>query len=132
MKEYRHMTLKDRENLIILKDQGYNQESIAQAIGFSQSTISRELNRNRHQTTHLYHPEIAQNKAINRKKRGCKIDKNQELKCHILEKLDLGWSPDVISNRLTLENGQRSISHETIYDWLYRPPQKKQKLSTHC
>lgn len=128
MEEYRHMTLKDRENLIILKDRGYSQKSIAEAIGFSQSTVSRELSRNRHQTTRLYHPEIAQNKTMNRKKRGCKIDKNQELKGHILEKLDLGWSPDVISNRLTLESGQRSISHETIYDWLYRPPQKKQKL----
>ena len=128
MKEYVHITLKDRENLIILKDQGYTQKTIAQAIGFSQSTVSRELNRNRSHATQLYNPEIAQHKALNRKKRGCKIDKDQVLKDHILEKLEQGWSPDVISHRLALENAQRYISHETIYSWLYRPTQKKQKL----
>ena len=128
MKEYVPITLKDRENLIILKDQGYTQKTIAQAIGFSQSTVSRELSRNRSYAQQFYTTEIAQNKAMIRKRRGCKIDKNQELKSHILEKLELGWSPDVISNRLTLESGQRYISHETIYSWLYGPTQKKQKL----
>lgn len=128
MKEYGHITLKDRENLIILKDQGYTQKTIAQAIGFSQSTVSRELNRNRSYVTQMYNPEIAQNKAMNRKKRGCKIDKDQALKDHILEKLEQGWSPDVISHRLTLENGQSYVSPETIYEWIYQPTQKKLKL----
>ena len=105
MEEYRHMTLKDRENMVVLKDQGYKQEDIAKAIGFSQSTVSRELGRNRSIRTGLYEPEMAQVKAMSRKKRGCKIDRNPELKAHILEKLELGWSPDAISNRIKLENG---------------------------
>ena len=129
MTEYNHLTLEDREKLIILKNQGHNQTHIAQEIGFSQSAISRELKRNRSQTTKLYNPELAQNKAMLRKMRGCKIDKNQDLKDHICEKLELGWSPDVISNRLEVENGASFVSHETIYAWLYQPNQKKLKLS---
>ena len=57
MKQYRHITLKDRENLIILKNQGYTQDSIAREIGFSQSTVSRELSRNRSYATQFYNPE---------------------------------------------------------------------------
>lgn len=128
MEEYRHMTLKDRENMVVLKDQGYKQEDIAKAIGFSQSTVSRELGRNRSIRTGLYEPEMAQVKAMSRKKRGCKIDRNPELKAHILEKLELGWSPDAISNRIKLENGLSYVSHETIYSWLYQSLQKKLKL----
>lgn len=128
MKGYRHLTLFDREKLIILANQGFTHQLIADQIGFSQSSVSRELKRNRSLTTRIYEPEMAQIKSMNRKKRGCKIDKNQDFKEHIQEKLQLGWAPDVIAKRFLLENDQSCISHETIYSWLYKPPQKKLKL----
>ena len=128
MKEYRHFTLMDRENLSHLSTQGITQEAIAEHLGFTQSAISRELNRNRNKTSGIYDPEMAHIRAMYRKKRGCKIDKNPELKEHICEKLQLGWAPDIISNRLTMENGLSYVSPETIYDWLYQGPQKKLKL----
>ena len=47
----------------------------------------------------------------------------------IIEKLQLGWSPEQISGRLILENSEWSISHETIYNWIYKTnPQYKKVL----
>jgi transposase, IS30 family len=128
MEEYKHFKLMDREKLIILSNQGLTQEAIANQLGFSQSAISRELKRNCSSSTGIYGPEMAQMKAMGRKKRDCKIDRNPELKTHIYEKLEPGWSPDAISNRIKLENGLSYVSHETIYSWLYQPLQKKLKL----
>jgi IS30 family transposase len=128
MREYNHLTLEDREKLILLSNQGYGQAMIAEHIGFSQSAVSRELRRNRNEASHIYEPFQANLKASSRKNRGCKIDKNQLLKDHIYSKLELGWSPDVISNRLKLEHGLTYVSHETIYQHLYQPAQRKLKL----
>jgi IS30 family transposase len=127
MREYNHLTLMDREKLFLLSSQGYGQAMIAERIGFSQSAVSRELRRNRNKVSHVYEPFQANLKASSRKVRGCKIDKNQQLKDHIYSKLELGWSPDVISKRLKLESGQAYVSHETIYQHIYQPAQRKLK-----
>ena len=118
----------DREKLIILSYQGLTQAKIAEERGLTQGAISRELRRNRSVNTGIYEPETAQIKAMNRKNRRCKIDQDPALKEHICEKLQMGWSPDIIAHRLALDNTQSIVSHETIYDWLYQPAQKKLKL----
>jgi len=128
MREYNQISFEDRVKLINLRNQGYTQLGIADELCCSQSAISRELSRNRSSTTWIYAPETAQYKTIARRKRGCKIDKNPELKEHITEKLQLGWSPDVISNRVKLESNSSYVSHETIYAWIYQPAQRKAKL----
>lgn len=128
MKQYRHFTVEDRENLINLQSQGLNQAEIGLAIGFSQGAVSRELARNRNAHTRLYDSESAQSKALLRKRRGCKIDKNLPLKALITEKLHLGWTPQQIAERVNMENNSSHLSHETIYQWLYQPVQKKAKL----
>jgi IS30 family transposase len=128
MTQYKHFTIEDRENLINFQSQGLNQTEIGLAIGFSQGAVSRELARNRNAHTGLYDPESAQSKALLRKIRGCKIDKNLPLKALITDKLHLGWTPQQIAERVNMENDSSHLSHETIYQWVYQPVQKKAKL----
>jgi IS30 family transposase len=128
MTQYKHFTIEDRENLINFHNQGLTQTEIGLAIGFSQGAVSRELGRNRNTHTRLYDPEIAQSKTLFRKLRGCKIDKNLPLKALITDKLHLGWTPQQIAERVNMENDSSHLSHETIYQWIYQPVQKKAKL----
>lgn len=128
MTQYKHFTIEDREKLITFHNQGFTQREIGLAIGFSQAAISRELGRNRNSRTLLYNPDSAQSKASLRKIRGCKIDKNLPLKALITDKLHLGWTPQQIAERVNMENDNSHLSHETIYQWIYQPIQKKAKL----
>lgn len=97
---------------------GKGQEEIAEAIGFSQGTVSKELSRNRGQRG--YRPGQAQKKADERKESkrsrprlvtGC-------LKEEIDGRLERKHSPEQISGALRLEGVE--ISHETIYSHITR------------
>ncbi|MBL4782214.1 MAG: helix-turn-helix domain-containing protein [Porticoccaceae bacterium] len=46
MKDYQQLTYEQRCQIYRLKQEGYSQQATADAIGVSQSTISRELRRN--------------------------------------------------------------------------------------
>ena len=46
MKKYRQLNLEQRYFIICMLGQGYTQKAISQAIGKSESTVSRELKRN--------------------------------------------------------------------------------------
>lgn len=128
MTHYKHFTIEDRDILINCHNQGLTQTEIGLAIGFSQGAVSRELARNRNTHTRLYDPDGAQSKASLRKIRGCKIDKNLQLKALITDKLHMGWTPQQIAERVKIENHATHLSHEIIYQWIYQPVQKKAKL----
>jgi len=49
MSKYRRVTYEDRCQIYALSKRGASQESIARILGVSQSTVSRELRRNRGQ-----------------------------------------------------------------------------------
>lgn len=67
MRNYKQLTYEQRCQIEVLKKIGLKQEDIADAVGVSQSTISRELNRN----TGLrgYRHKQAQAKADERRRR---------------------------------------------------------------
>jgi IS30 family transposase len=130
MKTYRHFRSEDREILFKLKAEKKTQSQLSEILGFSQSAISRELKRNRDQKTQLYVPDLAEQSALRRKLRGSKIDRNQNVKDYILDKLQLYWAPDVIAGRLKVTTNLPSVSTESIYQWLYKPEQKREKLYT--
>ena len=97
---------------------GKSQKEIAEATGFSQGTVSKELMRNRGQKG--YRPKQAQRKATARKKakhsRPRLIEGN--LRKEIDVRLERKHSPEQISGALRLE-GIR-VSHETIYSYIMR------------
>ena len=88
----------------------------------NKSTISRELTRNRSKTTKTYLPNQAHKRAKNRKKQAAM---KEELKCHkirnfVLNKLKNGWSPSVIAGTLAGSSKNETISHESIYLYIYK------------
>jgi IS30 family transposase len=76
-----------------------------------------EFRRNKSEIGYL--PDTAQKLALNRRRKQLKIERNPELKAEIIDKLQSGWSPEIISGYLKKEKGISVISHETIYAYIY-------------
>jgi IS30 family transposase len=122
---YKHLNLNERFTLAVLLNQGYDQRDIAESLGRSPCTISRELRRNC-KLNGIYGAQYA-NKAARliRKKskvNSRKIENNKNLEKRISKKLHPLVSPEVISH-------DENVCIETIYAWIYRSrPDLKIKL----
>lgn len=102
---------------------------IAVAMRRSKSTISRELKRNQ-APPGQYWPDTAQTLAMERRRRGSRLDRNEALKDFVITKLCCHyWAPEAIAGWLKHRQSKiKPISHESIYAWLYKPSQRKEKL----
>jgi IS30 family transposase len=110
---YRRVTGEDRLRIKDGLDAGLTNAAIADKLGFDKSTVGREIKRNSGQRG--YRPKQAQRLAVARERRKHGPYKlNPVLIAAVIERLELKWSPEQISNRLRLE-GQETISAETIY-----------------
>ncbi len=96
-----------------MKQAGKTQNEIAQAVGCSQGTISKELSRNR--SKRGYRPSQAQRLATERKtqKRTRPRVMVGMIKDEVEARLRIKHSPDQISKSLVLRD--LYVSHETIY-----------------
>ena len=114
--DYTHLTEDERYQMDDLRREGFSQAKIAEALGRSPSSISRELNRNSGERG--WRPRQAQLKATGRlNERGAANVKAANSEAWEYAKLHLvkdQWSPEQIAGRLIRE-GLESISHETIY-----------------
>lgn len=128
MKKYTHLSVEERTLIAHYNDNGQSPSAISQAIRRPLSTITRELKRNSNKSS--YNSETAEKRYLFRRQKSCKIDLDEGLKTYILNGLYEGHSPEMIALRLKhfgdLE-GVSYISHESIYRWLYRPTQKREK-----
>lgn len=130
-KHYRHVQPEDRLAIYRLLLKGHSFSEIAQQVGFNRATVYRELVRN--SCWQGYRPDWASQQALWRKRRSrlTKLDKNAVLKSFVLEKLTLGWSPELIAGRLRLQNSAGLISHESIYRYIYGEVGMALKLYRH-
>lgn len=110
---YRRVTSEDRLRLKDGLDAGLSKSELADKLGFHKSTIGREILRN--SGGRGYRPIQAERLAREREdaKHG-PYKLNPVLMMQVLERLELRWSPEQISNRLRVE-GQETVSAETIY-----------------
>ncbi len=117
MKKYQQLTLEQRYQISALLKLGFNQSAIAKELGVHKSTIGRELKRNR--SRRGYRAKFAERQAFSRRREKVKpriSDETwSEVEAHIKEQ----WSPAQISGRRALE-GKRAVSHECIYQRIYR------------
>lgn len=129
MRRYHQLTAWERTKIAMLRQSESSLTKIAVALNRSKSTISRELRRNQSPPGE-YWPDTAQCLALTRKKRGCQLDSDQSLKDFVITKLCCHyWSPEAIAGWLKHRQKEiQSISHESIYAWIYRQSQKKDKL----
>ncbi len=113
MKTYKQLTYEQRCQIFVLKKIGNTQQEIADAVGVSQSAISREFNRNTGRRGYRY--KQAQNLCESRRLDGIKTIKMTQVMIDLIKsKLQIKWSPEQISRWLREEKGVR-INHETIY-----------------
>lgn len=114
MKSYHHFTTKERECLLVMLQKNISLRKIAEKMGRSPSTISRELSRNAKE----YSPSAADQRY-----------RDQRTRCHRKRILEnpaargmvrhlIGrqyWSPEQVCARLKMEGSPISISTSTIY-----------------
>lgn len=118
---YSHLSLLEREKLVILKAKGESFRAIGKELGRSHTSLSREWAR-RAKFGRDYVACKAQIKSekialIQRTKAPLK---NHTVFLYVRHKLrDEKWSPETIAGRLSIDHPEESIHHETIYRYIY-------------
>src|SRR5579872_2228723 len=129
---YTHLTADERYQIDDLQREGFSRKAIAEIIGRSTSTLSRELRRNKGERG--WRPRQAQLKATERLTvRGLANVKRASGVAWSYAKEHLKndqWSPEQISGRLEHED-METISHETIYRRILEDKKSGGKLYTH-
>lgn len=111
---YKHLTIKQRNSIEVLLNEGYSMRKIANSLKVNVSTISREIKRCEKDN---YVSEEAQRNYENiSKERAKKIKLTSEIEEVITSKLNERWSPEQIVGRLF----QGVLSFKTIYNWIYK------------
>src|SRR3989344_4912610 len=118
---YEQLKQEERDLIAVLKGQGLSLRAMAERLGRSPSTLSRELRRNAppvHSGYYLAHK--AQARAEERIARGRqrKRLKDPRLRAYARRRLKAGWSPERIAGRWK-RMGRGRISHEAVYQWVY-------------
>jgi len=120
--KYIHFRIEEREKVQEMLWQKASIRSIATTLGRSPSSVSREVNRNRDILgRRFYVPRIAHGKALKKRKIRGREDrlKNNLVREYVVSHLKKSWSPEQIAGRLLQEMPWQSISHETIYQYIY-------------
>jgi len=119
-KKYKQLGIKERERIMVLNSLEWSHEQIAFDIDRSKSTVTRELKRNRSPGGGLYSAYTATDLSQVRKQKAGQRErlKNAAVRLYVREKLESGWTPEVISGWLG-RRGAITISHEAIYQWIY-------------
>jgi IS30 family transposase len=128
---YHQLSSEERYMIAALRHAHLNLSQIAKRIGRHRSTISREIRRNaaRHDGGYRAHGAIERTRARRSISRCNQHFSKQDLAL-VERKLREDWSPEQISGRLR-DNGQLSISHETIYIHVWRDKEAGGRLYRH-
>ncbi len=117
MKSYTHFTLFEREYLQQNYENGKSIRKIAEALGRSPSTISRELKRNWSKKANHYHHWHAHTNYLHRRKRCHRKNHlllNTQMYQFVQSKLEQYWSPEIIAGKWNLTNEEK-LSYSSIY-----------------
>lgn len=116
---YQQITSEERYIISALRKQGLNQSGIAQHLGRHRSSICREFQRNCCNDGD-YRPSKASSRTRTRRSRSRRNRRFRGRDFRLVVKLlKQQWSPEQIAGDLR-SSGQLSISHETIYRYIWR------------
>lgn len=128
------LTFFDRQRLQFWLRTKMSLRKISKLILKDHSVITREIQRNS-SGRDKYRADIAQKLCEERKikKRKGKLEKYPKLKNYVENKLGKDWSPEQIAGRLNESNvlDGLTISHESIYCYIYEKSEKYKKLYQH-
>lgn len=117
-RNYRQFSLEERCEIARLRADGQSFRQIAAALDRAASSVSREIGRNGGVKAG-YKPASADELAWGRRWRGSRLARQPELQQIVLDRLAMGWSPEQVAGRLALLQSSFSISHESIYRFIY-------------
>jgi len=119
-----HITRNQRLSLgTLVRCTDLTQRELADRLGVSQSTISRELSRNRETKSEYGAGWSADRRARARRSSAnqChrKLGKDSALTRYVTKYLKKYWSPEQIAGRMRLEERPFSVSPAAIYEYVY-------------
>jgi len=119
-RNYKQIDQLERDQLAIHRSKGLSFSAIGKVLGRSGSALSREYKRNlNHKGNYL--PSEAEHRAKRRKKWAAEIgSKCEPYEENIYSRLCEGWTPEQIAGRLSMEEKTFTVSHETIYQFIYK------------
>lgn len=126
---HKHLTQEQRYTIERLNRKNVSQKTIAAFIEVHPSTVSRELKRATNQGA-LYCSSLAQTRANRLKSRPSRRISSELLELVGTKLIEYQWSPEQISGYLKRHN-LGSISHEAIYQHIYRDKAKGGLLHVH-
>ncbi len=125
---YEHLSLEERCSISRLRADGISIRKIAASLGRAASSVSRELKRNRGSKIG-YRARYADDLSWARRWRGPRMARQPDLQKAVLDRLVMGWSPEQISAWLAQNDPSLSISHESIYRFIYAQIARTQDYS---
>lgn len=114
---YTHFTLSEREYLQVNYEKGKSIRKIAEALGRSPSSVSRELKRNWSKKANRYHHWHAHTNYLHRRKkchRKNHVLYNAQMFQFVLEGLLRYWSPEIIAGKWNSLHSEK-VSYSSIY-----------------
>lgn len=120
MSPYTHLTLKDRESILLGISTGKTLDTIAKEIGRSKSTVSREIARNGGWRSYSAATSQDRYRRVRLASRRPRILDRPGTRDAVIRYITvLHWSPEQIAGRLSLEGSPIRISYSTIYRGIY-------------
>lgn len=129
MKTYKHINQNERELIFLYLNQGKSFRDIGKLLKRDHRTISREVKRNQNEGKYsaIKAHDLAEIRRLHAKVGTRKLD-HLGLQSYVVAKIGKGWSPETIEGRLKKIESQITVSHETIYRFIYQKEQQKLKL----
>ena len=130
-KKNSRLTHKERVQIETLLNENKTKAYIAKTLKRSRSTISREINKWVQNKTDKYSADLAHWNAKDdylNKRNTDKISTHKKLRFYVFKGLLSGWTPEQIAGRLKElypNDPIMSISHESIYRYIYLMPQAR-------
>ena len=121
-KTFQRLSMEDREHISIGLAQGKSYREIGKEINRSHTTIKREVDQNSAPINKGYYlASKAQERSSTRNRETHKRDrlKNKEILKYVQGKLIKGWSPELISGRISRFLPKQKIGYEAIYQYIY-------------
>lgn len=130
---YAQLTHDDRVSFALLRRMGHSLRFIGRELGKHHTTLGREIRRNKKKNKSGYDARRARRLVHDRRthahRRRRKLMNIPWLRCYVIRKLKLYWSPEQIAGRLRVRHKKTIICQETIYQWIYSErPDLKQYL----
>jgi len=111
----------ERGEIMIGLRSGESIRSIGRQLGRHPSVILREIKANSTEDGR-YQSYWAQKRSERRRRSSRQRERiaDRQIRSYVHEKLKEGWSPEQIAGRICLERPQAHLSHETIYQYVFK------------